>query len=40
VLLQGVDVPGPEAPEGNEPGVELHEGLGSQSIEAPLRFDP
>src|SRR5262247_2079078 len=25
VLLQGIDVLRPEAPEGNEPGVELHE---------------
>ena len=39
VSLQGIDVLRPEAPEGNEPGVELHERLRSQSIEAPLRFD-
>src|SRR5436305_11111887 len=39
VLLQGIDVLGPEAPEGNEPCVELHERLRSQSIEAPLRFN-
>src|SRR5262245_1299129 len=39
VLLQGIDVLRPEAPEGSEPCVELHERLRSQSIEAPLRFN-
>src|SRR5207249_2952062 len=39
VLLKGSDVLRPEAPEGNEPCVELHERLRSQSIEAPLRFN-
>ncbi len=29
----------PEAPEGGEPGVELHERFRSQSIEASLRYD-
>src|SRR5690242_18485549 len=39
VLLQRIDVPRPEAPEGNEPSVELHQRLGPQPIEALLRFD-
>src|SRR4051812_22627405 len=40
VSLQGIDVLRPEATEGTEPGVELHERLRSQAIETPLRFDP
>jgi hypothetical protein len=40
VSLQGIDVPGPETPEGNQPGVELHERLRSQSIETTLTIDP
>src|SRR5678815_5680628 len=40
VSLQSIDVLRPEAPEGTEPFVELHERLRSQSIEAPLCFDP
>src|SRR6266851_2114663 len=39
VLLQGIDVLRPEATEGNEPYVEPHERLRSQSIQAPLRFN-
>src|SRR5258708_40372387 len=39
VLLHGIDVLRPEAPEGREPCIELHERLRSQSIEAPLRFN-
>src|SRR5467141_1780845 len=36
VSLQGIDALRPEAREGNQPCVELHERLRSQSIEAPL----
>src|SRR5208283_2257155 len=39
VLLQGIDVLRPEAPEGNEPCVEFHERLRSQAIKPPLRFN-
>jgi hypothetical protein len=39
VLLEGIDVLGPEVAEGDEPFVELLERLWSQSIEAALRFN-
>ena len=39
VALQGIEVLGPESPERNEPCIELHEWLWSQSIESPLRFN-
>ena len=39
VSLQGVDVLRPEAPEGDQPGVQLHQRFRSQSIQAPLGFD-
>src|SRR4029077_20250567 len=38
VFLQRTDVFQPETPEGNDPGVELHERLRPQPIQAPLRF--
>jgi len=39
VSLQRIEVLRLEAPEGREPFIDLHERLGSQSIEALLRFD-
>src|SRR5215813_786372 len=37
--LERIHVGCPEAPEGSQPGVELHERLGSNPIDAPLCFD-
>jgi len=39
MALEGVEVRCPKAPEGLEPGVELHQRLGAKAIDAPLRLD-
>ena len=38
VAFERVDVGGPKAPEGSEPGVDLHERLGPDPVDAPLRI--
>jgi hypothetical protein len=38
--LQGVEAPGPQAPVGLEPGVDLAQRLGSQVIQAALTVHP
>jgi len=39
VVLKRIDVPGPEAAEGSQPGIDLLEGLGTEAVEAALRVD-
>jgi hypothetical protein len=39
MALKRINVGRPEAPEGRQPGVDLHERFGSNSIDAPLRLD-
>jgi hypothetical protein len=36
VSLEGVEATGPELAIGSEPGIDLYEGLGAQSVPAPL----
>src|SRR3569623_918464 len=40
VPLPRIQVLRPEAPEGRPPGVQLHQGLGPQLVNAPLGLDP
>jgi len=37
VTFESVDVGGPQAPEGRQPFIDLHERLGPDPVEAPLR---
>ena len=39
MALERIDVRRPEAPERREPGIDLHERLGPDPIDAPLCFD-
>jgi hypothetical protein len=39
MTFERIEVGRPEAPEGLQPGVELHERLGPEAIDAPLGFD-
>src|SRR5262245_27695456 len=39
MAFERIDVGRPEAPEGSEPGIDLHERLGPDPIDAPLGFD-
>jgi hypothetical protein len=39
VALERIDVGRPEAPERAQPGIDRHERLGPEAIDAPLGFD-
>jgi hypothetical protein len=39
VAFERVDAGGPKAPEWSEPGLDLHERLSSDPVDAPLRVD-
>jgi hypothetical protein len=39
MAFEGINVGRPVAPEGSQPGVDLHERLGADPIDAPLGFD-